>query len=290
MADDNLAIWNALETTDRQFTKSVSRPGGFKGTAVDPVYNLKRVTQVLGPVGYAWGWHVLNERLDTFGSGEDAVTIHSLTVRAWFRQDDGTVLEVDQIGHTTVAQYRRARSAEEKRRFEVDEEYGKKSLTDALSKVMMSLGASSDIWMGRFDGNKYVPPENWPELNGNGHGKPNGKALPHPDENGNLPDEQPRQTRQPPKPQIVAGEHPEAAVERANARMDQRDPWKLDGTPTEHLLDTLKTAIAQKPWAEVEQLTPYYTERLKLTEHEKAETRKAWVARRKAETPITAVG
>lgn len=99
-----------------------------------------------------------------------------------------------------------------------------------------------------------------------------------------------RRTRQPPKPQIVPGEQPMAAVVRANARMADRDPWKLDGTPTQHLLDTLKTAIAHMPWAEVEQLTPYYSERLKLTDHEKSEIRKAWVDRRKAETPITAVG
>jgi hypothetical protein len=147
-----LELWNRLEFTDKAFTKPVDR-SGFKGTAVDPVYNLKRVTQELGPVGFAWGWKVLNERLDTFGAGDEAVTVHSLTVRAWFKQHDNSLLEVDHIGHTKVCYRTRGQNA----RLVIDEEFGKKSLTDALSKIMMSLGASADIWLGRFDGNKYVP-------------------------------------------------------------------------------------------------------------------------------------
>lgn len=166
-----LEIWNQLEVTDKAYTKPVSRPGGFKGTAVDPVYNIKRVTAVLGAVGFAWGWHVLGERLDTFGEGQDAVTLHSMTVRAWFRQDDGSVREVDHVGHTKVAEWSRAFD-NKPRRFVVDEEFGKKSLTDALSKIMMSLGASADIWLGRFDGNKYVAPaDDKPEPKTNGHAK-----------------------------------------------------------------------------------------------------------------------
>lgn len=153
-APTGLDLWNRLEFTDKDYTKKVDR-GGFSGTAVDPVYNLKRVTQELGPVGFAWGWKVLSERLDVFGTGDDAVTMHSLTVRAWFAQDDGSVREVDHIGHTKVSYRTRGQNA----RWIVDEEFGKKSLTDALSKIMMSLGASADIWLGRFDGNKYVPPQ-----------------------------------------------------------------------------------------------------------------------------------
>jgi hypothetical protein len=150
-APTGLELWNKLEFTDQKYTKPYDT-GGFKGTAIDPIYNLKRVSEQLGPVGFNWGWKVLNERLDTFGSGNDAVTMHSLTLRAWFLQDDGSIREVDHIGHTKVS-YRTRSGA-----WRVDEEFGKKSLTDALSKIMMSLGASADIWLGRFDGNKYVPP------------------------------------------------------------------------------------------------------------------------------------
>jgi hypothetical protein len=76
-------------------------------------------------------------------------------VRAWFRQEDGSTREVEHLGSTIAARFVGRGPT---RRFMVDDEYAKKSVTDALSKVMVSLGASADIWLGRFDGNKYVPP------------------------------------------------------------------------------------------------------------------------------------
>lgn len=254
-----LDLWNRLEFTDKDYTKKVDR-GGFSGTAVDPVYNLKRVTQELGPVGFAWGWKVLNERLDIFGTGDDAVTMHSLTVRAWFAQEDGSVREVDHIGHTKVSYRTRGQNA----RWIVDEEFGKKSLTDALSKIMMSLGASADIWLGRFDGNKYVPPQN---------------------------DDEPAKVAKPRKLETT-GLSPSAAVDAALSAQgaDPTDPWSIGGIDVKDLVKTLADAIAKKPWPEVEKLAPQYVQRLGLTEHERAQVRKAFTERKRAETPATAAG
>jgi hypothetical protein len=101
---------------------------------------------------------VKSERLDTFGLGEDQQVIHTCVLRAWFRQPDGSKEHVEHVGHTKAAYWTRPRRPGEKPRYIVDEEFGKKSVTDALSKIMVSVGASADIWLGRFDGNKYVAP------------------------------------------------------------------------------------------------------------------------------------
>lgn len=148
-----LELWNKVEVTDARMTKPFDR-GGFKGTAVDALSNIKRLTEILGPVGQNWGWKVLSERLDTFGQDKEAQTIHSLTLRAWFVQADGEVREFDHIGHTKAAYWTRGQSP----RYVVDEEFGKKSLTDALAKAMSCMGVSADVWLGRFDGNKYYEP------------------------------------------------------------------------------------------------------------------------------------
>jgi hypothetical protein len=153
---DNLAMWNRLEVSDRRYLKRFDN-GSFKGTAVDAAYNLKRVTAELGPVGFAWGWEVRSERLDTYGEGEAAQTVHSCILRAWFRQPDGTKEHVEAFGTTKAAYWTTPRPGSPPR-FVVDAEAQKKSQTDALSRIMMSLGASADLWLGRFDGNKYVPP------------------------------------------------------------------------------------------------------------------------------------
>lgn len=161
-----LGLWNDVEETDVKYVKSFDR-GSFKGTAVDAIYNVKRVSEKIGAVGYAWGWEVKSERLDTFGMGEDQQVIHTCVLRAWFRQSDGSKEHVEHVGHTKAAYWTRARRPGEKPRYIVDEEFAKKSVTDALSKIMVSLGASADIWLGRFDGNKYVAPSH--EGTGDGH-------------------------------------------------------------------------------------------------------------------------
>jgi hypothetical protein len=156
---EGLELWDSLEFTDAAYTKRFDK-GNFKGTAVDAIYNIKRVTEQLGPVGFAWGWHIVKDELVKFDAGDEPTWIHNCVVRAWFRQEDGSTREVEHVGSTIAARWV---GRGPNRRFMVDDEYAKKSVTDALSKIMVSLGASADIWLGRFDGNKYVPPV------GNGH-------------------------------------------------------------------------------------------------------------------------
>jgi hypothetical protein len=153
---NGLSLWNKLELTDAAYTKRFDK-GNFKGTAVDAIYNIKRITEQLGPVGFAWGWHIVKDELVKFDDGAEPTWIHNCVVRAWFKQEDGSTREVEHVGSTIAARYVGRGS---QRRFMVDDEYAKKSVTDALSKIMVSLGASADIWLGRFDGNKYVPPAN----------------------------------------------------------------------------------------------------------------------------------
>jgi hypothetical protein len=159
MRKEGLELWDSLEFTDAAYTKRFDK-GNFKGTAVDAIYNIKRVTEQLGPVGFAWGWHIVKDELVKFDAGDEPTWIHNCVVRAWFRQEDGSTREVEHVGSTIAARWV---GRGPNRRFMVDDEYAKKSVTDALSKIMVSLGASADIWLGRFDGNKYVPP------GGNGH-------------------------------------------------------------------------------------------------------------------------
>jgi hypothetical protein len=151
---NGLDLWNKLELTDTAYTKRFDK-GNFRGTAVDAIYNVKRVTEQLGPVGFAWGWHIVKDELVKFDDGHEPVWIHNCVVRAWFRQEDDSTREVEHVGSTIAARHV---GRGPNRRFMVDDEYAKKSVTDALSKIMVSLGASADIWLGRFDGNKYVPP------------------------------------------------------------------------------------------------------------------------------------
>ena len=157
IAGPGLALWEAARESDVRGADSLDR-GPSRGTAGEAIRDVKRVSEALGPVGFAWGWEVKSERLDTFGLGEEQRVIHSCVLRAWFRRPDGSKGHLEHVGHTKAAYWTRARRPGDKPRYVIDEEFAKKSVTDALSKIMVNLGASADIWLGRFDGNKYVAP------------------------------------------------------------------------------------------------------------------------------------
>ncbi len=148
---NHLKLWNSVERTDPSQTKSFSRSGGFKGTAISPMYLIRKATEKFGPVGSGWGFDVEDEKyapgapLD--GGGQEI--IHVVRIKLWAKMDDGTMAEFPVFGQTTFV-------GKNKYGAFTDEEAPKKSLTDAISKGLSWLGFSADVHMGKFDDNKYV--------------------------------------------------------------------------------------------------------------------------------------
>ena len=54
----NTTIWDQVCKTDPRHTKKVNQRGGF--TAIDAHYQVQRATEVFGPVGIGWGYHLFN--------------------------------------------------------------------------------------------------------------------------------------------------------------------------------------------------------------------------------------
>ena len=154
MADTkNLRIWDEVERTDEAYTKPFTIP--FKGTAINPDYLFKKATRVFGPAGKGWGYEITGEQiLETIpifnDQGEQIAMekVHTLDVMLWYMQGN----ERHQIpgrGHTRFI-YKGAN------RIVVDPEYGKKSVTDALTKALSFLGFGGDIRMGMFEQVDYL--------------------------------------------------------------------------------------------------------------------------------------
>src|SRR4051812_13197117 len=151
---NGLDLWNAVEMTDPKFAKDITGKA-FRGTTVNNIHVAKKITAKLGPVGMAWGWNVLDERIQEFGNHEDKTykALHWVRVAMWIKGEDGRKETFENFGTTFLASYTRSG-------FSVDEEAPKKSMTDALSKLMVYLGGSADIWLNQFDPhNKYVGDE-----------------------------------------------------------------------------------------------------------------------------------
>jgi len=139
---DNLAIWDALCRTDPTHTKSFNRAGGFKGTAIKPIWITRRLTEQFGPAGIGWG---VNEPTFQVVSVEGEILVYC-TVSVWHTDRENLLWGV---GGDKVQAKRKDGSFN-------DDEAFKKAFTDAVNNAVKSIGVGADVHMGLFDDDKYV--------------------------------------------------------------------------------------------------------------------------------------
>ena len=133
---DNLELWNAVEKTDPSHTKEVNF--GRKITAIDPYRQVQNATKQFGPAGIGWGWKVSNvQHLPTNELG--------ILIRLWHGKPDNYIehwgqasLYIDKL---------------EKKK---DPDCFKKATTDGITKCLSYLGFNADIFLGKYEDNKYV--------------------------------------------------------------------------------------------------------------------------------------
>lgn len=146
---DNLAIWNALERTDPNHVKEITGKA-YRGNSPRPHWIIFRLTERFGPVGLGFGWRVLGEDyIDGIPHQDGTERTHECRIEFWWR-DGGERNSVESYGATKALYKTR------KGEWVSDEDAAKKSLTDAVTKAASWLGASADIFLGRWDDSKYV--------------------------------------------------------------------------------------------------------------------------------------
>ena len=140
---DNLEFWNALKRTDPKATKPFQRPGGFRGTQIDPAWRLQMMTEVFGPVGKGWGYEQMDWTI--------AERMVFICARVWYLDPASgeKCWTGPQWGGTE--RVRRNRDGTER----PDDECFKMSMTDAIGKCMLQVGLAADIYLGQFDDSKY---------------------------------------------------------------------------------------------------------------------------------------
>ena len=134
----NMDIWNAVQEADPSHTKKVNQRGGF--TAIDAMYQLMRATEVFGSIGEGWGYDAAYDTI--IGNSMVLVTCevtiwHSGSRDKKFGPVMGMNAVINQKGH-------------------FDDDAPKKAMTDAITKGLSQMGFSADVFMGRYDDNKYL--------------------------------------------------------------------------------------------------------------------------------------
>jgi hypothetical protein len=140
----NLRIWNPLSRTDPAHTKGFSRAGGFKGTAVKPIWITQRLTEMFGPCGEGWGFE--KPEFQLVNTPTD--TLVYCTVTAWYLDEKKQHFIYGVGGDKVVVQRQSGPFC--------DDEAFKKAFTDALGNAFKFVGVAADVHMGLFDDSKYV--------------------------------------------------------------------------------------------------------------------------------------
>lgn len=146
MTTDNMALWNEVCITDPKAVKPITgKP--YQGNSPKPYWIIQRATEVFGPVGIGWGVTVKSERFERLGEFD---VLHVAVVSVWFVRDGKRSETFDQMGGTKAA-YKSSKGT-----LIVDEDAGKKSVTDGMVKCLSMIGFAGDIFSGQWDDSKYV--------------------------------------------------------------------------------------------------------------------------------------
>jgi len=141
----NLDIWNSLGRTDPEQTKAFTRGGGFRGTAIKPVYTEMKMTEQFGPCGIGWGF--TDPVFKTFELDGEIIVYCWLSL--WYELGGKRSELIPGVGGDFVVKKTKNGS-------QADDEAFKKAFTDAIGNAMKHIGMSADVHMGRFDDSKYV--------------------------------------------------------------------------------------------------------------------------------------
>jgi len=137
MNEGNLKVWDELKHTDPKFTKAFAK-FGKQLTTTDPMYQVRKMTDLFGPVGKCWTYAVNYTYTDKLVFAELKIGWRDSVNEAfnWY----GPVATVNPL-------YQKDR---------LDDEAPKKAMTDAMTKAFSHLGMAADVFMGMFDNVKYV--------------------------------------------------------------------------------------------------------------------------------------
>jgi len=145
---NNLELWEKVCKTDPAHTKK-AKIGQHQITAIDAHYQVMNATRELGSYGIGWG---IEAGTSTFTESIIGQTVLVSYQGIFFYKLGDDVGRFDICSSIKKAYMTRQGTPY----LVVDDEYAKKLMTDAMTKALSKLGFNADIFLGKFDDNRYV--------------------------------------------------------------------------------------------------------------------------------------
>jgi len=145
---DNLELWNKVEKTDPKYTKEVGF--GRKFTSVNAQYQVRNATEQWGLYGAYWGIKDIDYTfINDLPHGEILVLAKAI----FFFPSVGE----HHAGEFPISSTIKMVSFSKKdQSLHTDDEWAKKIETDITTKALSKLGFNADVFLGRYDDNRYV--------------------------------------------------------------------------------------------------------------------------------------
>jgi hypothetical protein len=144
---DKMELWGKLQTTPQEAQKEITA-GRLKGfTDINPMWRLKRLTELFGPCGVGWKYVIQNAQVVPGANEEMAAFVDILL----YYVDPATGHWSEGIPGFGGSMF----IAKEKNGLHTSDECFKMALSDAIGTACKALGMSADIYFSK-DRSKYT--------------------------------------------------------------------------------------------------------------------------------------
>lgn len=146
-----MALWESVCKTPPEYVKSIT---GKSYSAINPMYVVQTLTRVLeGPNGEKWVVIIDEDKLvegHWLSNGKDRYILHVIKGHLRYYRNGQWYETNQQYGQTPFVYETRSGDIKS------DEDAFKKSATDLMTKCASLLGVAADVFLGQYDGNKYI--------------------------------------------------------------------------------------------------------------------------------------
>ena len=145
-AQNNLSVWNKVSQAPSHFLKEI-KFGYLKGKSdISPQWRLMAMTQAYGQVGHGWTYRIVRLWSEAAADG-NVMAFSEVAVKTKVDGEWGE--EFWGIGGSTIVD-------KNKNGIQANDEGYKKATTDALGVAFKAVGVAADVYLGNFDGSKYL--------------------------------------------------------------------------------------------------------------------------------------
>lgn len=142
--ENNMRFYEAMRAVPKEAQKSFNN-GKFSGTDINPMWRIKKMTELFGPCGIGWYIEPVSRHME---QAEDGTTCAFVSINLYVKVDGEWSKPIYGEGGNTFATKTKAGY------LSVSDEAFKMAYTDAISNATKALGCGADIWFEK-DRTKY---------------------------------------------------------------------------------------------------------------------------------------